>query len=279
MNFYLIIPLFLMLFSGNAKRLFQNNRISKVQNTKDLISACRYFINPYPGPKEIKDFEKKISDNKIIDYISQHKDNDKMVNLFIEVIKKRTLTFDNFIKKNSKNVDYLIIIGSGSDLRAYRLDELKDVNVVEVDFPEVLDYKKNMVENIPLKCKSITYQENNLKKKDLFLKIQEKYPGPKIWLLEGITYYLDDDVQTDLLNNIRQDMDKYKNSRLLIEYGIVSNKDIQNNFEIKNLNNPLLISDSVEMFIKKKPEEFLKLNNFKIEKSILNYSNKLIECS
>lgn len=90
----------------------------------------------------------------------------------------------------------------GMDARAYRLSCLKDSNVFEVDFPEVLQTKATLLQaasSAPgdqhpvLTANSLSRVAADIRENDWLEKLQTSGFEPKIntvWVLEGIIYYL-----------------------------------------------------------------------------------------
>lgn len=86
------------------------------------------------------------------------------------------------------------------DTRAYRLSCLKDSNIFEVDFPEVLQMKTTILEAAAeatneqnMMVKSLNRVAADLREKDWLEKLQEsglKLNKNTVWVLEGILYYL-----------------------------------------------------------------------------------------
>jgi methyltransferase (TIGR00027 family) len=89
------------------------------------------------------------------------------------------------------------------DTRAYRLSCLKDSNVFEVDFPEVLEVKSTILQAAKesayesqcsvSKAKSLTRVAADIRENDWMEKLQNAGFLPQkstVWILEGILYYL-----------------------------------------------------------------------------------------
>ncbi|KAI7729733.1 hypothetical protein M8C21_020938 [Ambrosia artemisiifolia] len=89
------------------------------------------------------------------------------------------------------------------DTRAYRLECLKESDVYEIDFPEVMQMKDTLLEAamasindlsaLTLSSKSLTRVAADIRDKDWFKKLEESGFKPEkstVWILEGIIYYL-----------------------------------------------------------------------------------------
>lgn len=89
------------------------------------------------------------------------------------------------------------------DARAYRLSCLKESDVFEVDFPEVLQIKTSLLQaameptnehqNLRMTAKSLTRVAADIRANDWVEKLQTSGYMPEkktVWVLEGILYYL-----------------------------------------------------------------------------------------
>ena len=64
-------------------------------------------------------------------------------------IMARVRYFDDFTKKSiAEGIEQLVVLGAGYDTRAYRIDELKDIKVFEVDHPNTQSFKIQKVKEI-----------------------------------------------------------------------------------------------------------------------------------
>ncbi|KAK6938815.1 Methyltransferase Ppm1/Ppm2/Tcmp [Dillenia turbinata] len=123
------------------------------------------------------------------------------------ILAVRTLWFDtkleaalnSFKSKESQ----LVLLGAGMDMRAYRLSCLRESDVFEIDFPEVLQKKTNILQaaldsskdhqTTKVMAKSLTKVAADVRDDDWFKKLQMAGFVPQkntVWILEGILYYL-----------------------------------------------------------------------------------------
>ncbi|KAL0017177.1 hypothetical protein SO802_004246 [Lithocarpus litseifolius] len=123
------------------------------------------------------------------------------------ILAVRTLWFDSKLEAalksfNSKEAQ-VVILGAGMDARAYRLSCLKDSDVFEVDFAEVLQVKTTLLQaamdctyerqHLTMKAKSLRRVAADIRDDDWLEKLQISGFVPEkntIWILEGILYYL-----------------------------------------------------------------------------------------
>lgn len=115
---------------------------------------------------------------------------------FSEYLLVRAKFFDDSLRYfcEKKNIKQIVILGAGNDMRAVRLSFLKRKNVFEVDYPDRITNKKNILkkslENLP---ENTIYVGADIKKDDLIqilsgasFMINEK----AVFILEGLIYYL-----------------------------------------------------------------------------------------
>lgn len=103
------------------------------------------------------------------------------------------------------------------DTRAYRLGCLKDSDVFEVDFPEVLQVKATLIqaaiesrdekEHLKVTANSLTRVAADIRESDWLAKLQTSGYKPEkntVWVLEGIIYYLFDTQAMQVLKIIAE---------------------------------------------------------------------------
>ncbi|KAJ4836613.1 hypothetical protein Tsubulata_027535 [Turnera subulata] len=124
------------------------------------------------------------------------------------ILAVRTLWFDSKLEaalNSLKGEAQVVLLGAGMDARAYRLTCLKESDVFEVDFPEVLDAKATLLEAAMgsvddhlrprMTARSLNRVAADITNNDWLEKLQTSGFIPEkntIWILEGILYYLSD---------------------------------------------------------------------------------------
>ncbi|OUC13757.1 MAG: hypothetical protein B0A82_15775 [Alkalinema sp. CACIAM 70d] len=100
----------------------------------------------------------------------------------------RTRFFDDFLI--GSQAGQIVILASGLDTRAYRLPWTPTVKVYELDYPEVLAYKANLLKETSPSC------QHHLIGADLTQPWEEQLLAagyspnlPAIWLIEGLLMY------------------------------------------------------------------------------------------
>ncbi|CAN1835794.1 Putative S-adenosyl-L-methionine-dependent methyltransferase Mvan_0910 [Linum perenne] len=134
------------------------------------------------------------------------------------ILAVRTLWFDSRIEAALTPFHgeaQVVLLGAGMDTRAYRLSSLKESDVFEVDFSDVLEVKttlleaatKSMNEHQPprLTAKSLNRVAADIRNNDWVEKLQRSGFEPEkktVWVLEGILYYLSHSHALQVLNTI-----------------------------------------------------------------------------
>uniref|UniRef100_J3LTA7 S-adenosyl-L-methionine-dependent methyltransferase n=1 Tax=Oryza brachyantha TaxID=4533 RepID=J3LTA7_ORYBR len=96
----------------------------------------------------------------------------------------------------------VVLLGAGMDARAYRLSCLKECTVFELDFPELLVMKSELLheamssannQKLTMMAKSLIRVPADIRDGDWMTKLQSYGYAPErntIWVLEGLLYYL-----------------------------------------------------------------------------------------
>ncbi len=111
-------------------------------------------------------------------------------------IQFRTVVLDDAINKGLP-FDQLVILGAGLDSRAWRMQELKNVKVYEVDHPATQAWKKEQVKKIEgeRQAEEVKFVAVDFTKDDLSLKLEEAgfdRNKKSFWIWEGVTMYLEE---------------------------------------------------------------------------------------
>lgn len=104
----------------------------------------------------------------------------------------RTRFFDDFLNNCSQHIRQIVLLGSGMDTRAFRMNWQPGTHVYEIDQPDVMRYKESVLTGIIPNCTRHSISAEL--KESLWSKLlieQGYHPSePSIWLLEGFLYYL-----------------------------------------------------------------------------------------
>jgi methyltransferase (TIGR00027 family) len=118
----------------------------------------------------------------------------------------RTVEIDTAIR-SAKNPQ-LVILGAGLDGRAFRMGELSDTVVFEVDHPDSQRDKRERASTLTSQAKELRFVPVNFEKDDLEESLAKAGHDPKLpttWVWEGVVMYLHPaDVEATLrINHLR----------------------------------------------------------------------------
>jgi len=107
----------------------------------------------------------------------------------------RTYIIDRFIIDlilKNPNIDTVINLGAGLDTRPYRLNLSKNLRWIEVDFPKIIDLKKDKLNSISPLCKlqRISLDLSDINERDLFFEQVSNDSKGVLILTEGLIPYL-----------------------------------------------------------------------------------------
>ncbi len=119
----------------------------------------------------------------------------------------RTHYFDGFLKNIAwqQAVRQIVILAAGLDTRAYRLDWPEQTHLFEIDQPNVLEYKADILTTAGAKPKCVrTEIATDLTQPWREPLLQHGFdPGqPSGWLLEGLLFYLPVESITQILDQV-----------------------------------------------------------------------------
>jgi len=118
----------------------------------------------------------------------------------------RVLAIDVALQRAvAAGVAQLVILGAGLDTRAFRLPELADVAVFEVDHPATQAYKRRKAATLPVRAKSLSFVPVNFERDALgpaLLAAGHRADEPTVWVWEGVVMYLADDALRTTLDAI-----------------------------------------------------------------------------
>jgi methyltransferase (TIGR00027 family) len=115
----------------------------------------------------------------------------ELVRATAEVVVPRTVAIDDAIR--GRPAPQLVILGAGLDGRAWRMRELGDIDVFEVDYPAAQLDKRERVGGLPLMSRSLTYAPADLAQDRLADVLGAAGHQPTLattWVWEGVVPYL-----------------------------------------------------------------------------------------
>ena len=136
----------------------------------------------------------------------------------------RVQYFDDIVKLSTLDgLEQLVIMGAGYDTRAYRIGELKNVHVFEIDHPDTIKVKKEKINEIfGFIPDHVIYVPADLEVEKIDQKLAESgYDKTKktLFAMEGLIYYLPPEAVDDLLSFIVHSSGK--ESAVVFDYGRV----------------------------------------------------------
>jgi methyltransferase (TIGR00027 family) len=115
----------------------------------------------------------------------------EMVQASADVIVPRTVAIDDAVR--ARLVPQLVIVGAGLDDRAWRMPELADVEVFEVDHPASQRDKRNRVGDLQPLAKSVRFMPVDFARDRLDTAVASAGHRPEVattWVWEGVVPYL-----------------------------------------------------------------------------------------
>jgi methyltransferase (TIGR00027 family) len=107
----------------------------------------------------------------------------------------RTVAIDDAIRDAAASTDQLVILGAGLDGRAWRLPELANTVVYEVDHPASQAAKRDRAASLPVAAREIRYVPVDFRTDNLAEALASATHDPQrptTWLWEGVVPYLTD---------------------------------------------------------------------------------------
>ncbi|MFX1483961.1 MAG: class I SAM-dependent methyltransferase, partial [Promethearchaeota archaeon] len=97
----------------------------------------------------------------------------------------------------------IVILGAGLDARAYRFTPLRNSSptVFEVDFENVINYKDQLLKNETPLCKLVRIASDLTRPEWISDLLEGGFSKkiPTLWILEGLSYYLEQDATISIL--------------------------------------------------------------------------------
>jgi methyltransferase (TIGR00027 family) len=115
----------------------------------------------------------------------------EMVRAISEVIMPRTVAIDDAVR--ARLVPQVVIIGAGLDDRAWRMPELADVEVFEVDHPASQRDKRSRIRDLQPLARSVRFVPADLSRDRLDTALASAGHRPEeatTWIWEGVVPYL-----------------------------------------------------------------------------------------
>jgi methyltransferase (TIGR00027 family) len=112
----------------------------------------------------------------------------------VDHIEMRTRAIDEALREAVRGgLRQLVILGAGLDARAWRMPELAEVRVYEVDHPSTQAYKRARVGSRPAEAREVRFVAVDFARdslEDALKAAGHDADAPTFWLWEGVTPYL-----------------------------------------------------------------------------------------
>jgi len=140
----------------------------------------------------------------------------------------RARYFDDVVKASTDDgLEQLVILGAGYDTRAYRIEELKNVNVFEVDHPDTQRVKVEKIKEIFGSLPGhVTYVPLDLEFDKLGQHLAESgYNSSEktLFVMEGLVMYLQPGTMDEILSFVVNNSGK--GSAVIFDYGVFRSAD------------------------------------------------------
>lgn len=112
---------------------------------------------------------------------------------FIDHMVLRTEAIDAHVVAALRlGIDQLVILGAGLDTRAWRLSELKDATVFEVDYPATQQYKRSRIVGRapPTEVRYVAVDLEQERFSDGLARAGFRGDATSVWIWEGVAMYL-----------------------------------------------------------------------------------------
>ncbi len=130
----------------------------------------------------------------------------EMARMMADTIALRTTAIDTAVRDAIANgAKQLVILGAGYDGRAWRMPELEDVKIFEVDHPATQGDKRKHLVELPPSTGIVTFVPTNFEKDSLDTVLERSghdRSSPTCWIWEGVVMYLTRDVMRATLGDI-----------------------------------------------------------------------------
>jgi methyltransferase (TIGR00027 family) len=106
----------------------------------------------------------------------------------------RTAAIDGVVRSAlSQGIDQVVVLGAGLDARAWRLPELANADVFEIDHPASQAYKRQRIGDRPPLARSVHFISVDFEQQrldDALAQCAHDPTRPTLWIWEGVTMYL-----------------------------------------------------------------------------------------
>lgn len=196
--------------------------LKDVRDTNGMPAAARALWLRSKGEHALARAEEAFVSDAMRAFLHANRD-DARAAAWNEYIPHRTQMVDDAILhqlETLSSIDTVVLLGSGADTRAHRLPLLSHLNVIEVDYPSVIETKTKAVKELAnTRHVPVKYVSADLNG-DPDLSALAASPDTTLFVAEGLLYYFNeshvatmlaqcDHVVADILNVVPSDMTEF----------------------------------------------------------------------
>jgi methyltransferase (TIGR00027 family) len=171
-------------------------RLMAYYRAQELKHSCPLIVDPFA--------ERLAGD--MTSYLNKHNRYTEMDSSLVRsyYIEENLLT----PRCNTHAQSQIVLLGAGLDTRAYRFQPLQTNThtIFEIDFPIVIRYKEEILQGLQPFCGLIRLSEDLSKLEWISDLIKNGFSTdiPTFWVLEGLVYYMDQEIVASLLAKIAE---------------------------------------------------------------------------
>ena len=184
--------------------------LSHVPDFRD--QTARVFLNDR-GKKNLAKIENAVRNGKRSFQVESAR-------VMADMMALRTTAIDNAVRESiSTGVRQLVILGAGYDGRAWRMSELADVKVFEVDYPSTQKEKRTRVADHSAPIGDVKFVSIDFERDSLDAALDgagHDASAPTCWIWEGVVMYLTQKAIRDTLTAISER--SAAGSKLIVNY-------------------------------------------------------------
>lgn len=177
------------------------NSINHISDTALWIAAYRAIETKSSHPAFKDHLAEKLAGEKGFEMVTTTPHSESMA--FAMIV--RTCAIDRLVEiAVAKGIDTVINLGAGLDTRPYRINLPADLNWIEVDFKNIIDYKSEILKAEKPRChleRIAIDLSQDMARKELFAQLGNKTKSALI-ITEGVIGYLTNQQATNLSEDL-----------------------------------------------------------------------------
>ena len=182
----------------------ESTKVTSVSSTAIAMAAVRACESLRDDGLFVDRFAAKLAGEEAVNRaVSLVQSNDEKGRPFGQV---RTRFLDDFLLAHVEECCQVVLLGAGLDARAYRLDLPQSLKFFELDKPNIIEYKNEILATSIPQCDRRTIATNlgEATWVDRLVKQGFVQELPTVWILEGFLYYLEKARVLDLMGKVNR---------------------------------------------------------------------------